>query len=767
MAGGDRRSPSHPIGGGGDCTAGEDRRRSIGGGGAVKKLGDRSPGKLTGGKGKGKARKRGRYGSDGALEGRWEAKSRGNVPKGAVPPSKEVSDQAHDGVTLEASQPSPRGVAADKKSGVNVSLNPIFVANGSSMEVEVRDPVVDDWEDMEAFDSLSTPKPGLAVAAENGSGPRPPSSGSSGNSGHGASSSAGLDPSVGAQEDEEAVGPWIQVPPRRRRQVDLSKVSLPHSKVRPTEVQKRMGFKKPLPFTAGIRSDTSTTNRGFSLGSEISSPGLDGAFVWVMVEGDRRSPPRHPSARSGGGKDVRGGKKFGSGSGRRDGVKNVAGGNIMGVSVGSISGDGSERRFSLPGLGGLADMGAGGSGLVYSWSLSRAGSTRSGGFEEVLDAGKELVSSKELEMEVVSREQGMASWDESLQGSSDRDEVMDILGGSEAEDFLKDVVASMGSADQLEIKRVDTDSGFNDDCAVDVKQDGMLEFEETMHEANDCVGEDRSFDEISHGDMSIDSQQAGELESDARILNAPVEQFELIRRDRDGLDCNDTINNDGCTPGVCGIDSTAEFPSIQSWKTPVIARKVGHRADLCKETCYQPKQQELMKNVVQKQDGSVAAELGLGGDLGSLKGVNDPGSGINVGSLDGDKSSFNVDVDHGEWTIITRKEELIIGVVLSLKRVLKFSGKKSCVLKEKNKRNRDFNEQRMKVMGNFSPLQKMPGIRRSLKEGLASSSNEQCVNVIDNSVDCKLKDVDFVEQWQSVFSEFFYGRDASPLVDNV
>ncbi|XP_020694445.2 uncharacterized protein LOC110108230 [Dendrobium catenatum] len=94
-----------------------------------------------------------------------------------------------------------------------------------------------------------------------------------------------------AEDNEDEVGPWIQVLPRRRRnsrvpnnggpsstskgkgiapkQVDLSKVGVPQSKVRPTQVQKCMGFKKPLPFTAGIRRETPVVNR-FSLDKELS-----------------------------------------------------------------------------------------------------------------------------------------------------------------------------------------------------------------------------------------------------------------------------------------------------------------------------------------------------------------------------------------------------------------------------------------------------------------------------------------------------------------
>ncbi|XP_020682076.2 uncharacterized protein LOC110099311 [Dendrobium catenatum] len=79
----------------------------------------------------------------------------------------------------------------------------------------------------------------------------------------------------GSQNNEDHTGPWIQVPPLRRRtaqaqgknkenvgskqnfnfpkQVDLNKVQVPDSKVKPTHKQIGMGFKQRLPFTDGIR----------------------------------------------------------------------------------------------------------------------------------------------------------------------------------------------------------------------------------------------------------------------------------------------------------------------------------------------------------------------------------------------------------------------------------------------------------------------------------------------------------------------------------
>ncbi|PKU68706.1 hypothetical protein MA16_Dca009769 [Dendrobium catenatum] len=104
---------------------------------------------------------------------------------------------------------------------------------------------------------------------------------------------------------------------------------------------------------------------------------------------------------------------------------------------------------------------------------------------------------------------------------------------------------------------------------------------------------------------------------------------------------------------------------------------------------------------------------------------------------------------------------------LLVPKMLMFSSKRSSVQKAKDKQFRAFNDQHSKLLGKCGPLKKLPGVRRSKKEGLASSVIEQCVNVVDNSVDGKLREVDFVDQWQGLFSETFCGGDASPLVDNV
>ncbi|PKU70238.1 hypothetical protein MA16_Dca011084 [Dendrobium catenatum] len=98
-------------------------------------------------------------------------------------------------------------------------------------------------------------------------------------------------------------------------------------------------------------------------------------------------------------------------------------------------------------------------------------------------------------------------------------------------------------------------------------------------------------------------------------------------------------------------------------------------------------------------------------------------------------------------------------------KALKFSDDKAGVLKGKNKKVRSSIECHTKEVTLIGPLQKLPGIRRSkkLKDELVLSSVEQFVNVIDKSVDSKLKEVDFVEQWKGIFSEVFLRRGCFPF----
>ncbi|PKU72930.1 hypothetical protein MA16_Dca007493 [Dendrobium catenatum] len=116
-----------------------------------------------------------------------------------------------------------------------------------------------------------------------------------------------------------------------------------------------------------------------------------------------------------------------------------------------------------------------------------------------------------------------------------------------------------------------------------------------------------------------------------------------------------------------------------------------------------------------------------------------------------------------------RREPMDSPAQLLVPRALKFSDAKAGVIKGKNKKVRNSKECHTKEMTLIGPLQKFPGIRgsKNLKNEVASSSIEQFVNVVDKSIDSKLKEVEHADQWKGVFSEVFCGGDASPLVVNV
>ncbi|PKU59544.1 hypothetical protein MA16_Dca024127 [Dendrobium catenatum] len=314
------------------------------------------------------------------------------------------------------------------------------------------------------------------------------------------------------------------------------------------------------------------------------------------------SPPRHPLTRSGGEKDVRGGKRTGGGSSRRDDVKTVVGGNAVGANVYSSCSDGSERRFSLPVLGSIMELESGGGRMEHARPPSRAGSTRSGGADEVMDAGNDLVSSKEMEIETLAGEQGMVERDLSLQGSSDRDEVMEIIGVSETDDFLREVTASIGATDQLEKNEIDSmlDSG-----EIVLEKVGELESgKKTSFAYVEGSGVNKVMDnpifehdlplfmfgsmsrikDLSKVSLPLEVDAAGtKVERGKPCLNfgvlgklPKVIELQMDRGERVGLGCNDTLNNAECKAGVCGYVPIDEFPSIQTWKTPIVGKTIKH-----------------------------------------------------------------------------------------------------------------------------------------------------------------------------------------------
>ncbi|PKU63174.1 hypothetical protein MA16_Dca025169 [Dendrobium catenatum] len=166
-----------------------------------------------------------------------------------------------------------------------------------------------------------------------------------------------------------------------------------------------------------------------------------------MVGGGRRSPPRHPSGRGGGGDSggldvrscvsVRGRNAVDRGGSRAD----------VHSGVGSC-----ERRFSLTGLEGLEEIEADDKRLVYSRVLGTgAVSSIIAGGSQRIDA-QEIHSSEELDMGS-NAEGGIEAGDRdlSMNDSSDLDEVMEILGGSEAEDFIREVNEGARSLDLIDL----------------------------------------------------------------------------------------------------------------------------------------------------------------------------------------------------------------------------------------------------------------------------------------------------------------------------
>ncbi|XP_020683366.1 uncharacterized protein LOC110100271 [Dendrobium catenatum] len=166
-----------------------------------------------------------------------------------------------------------------------------------------------------------------------------------------------------------------------------------------------------------------------------------------MVGGDRRSPPRHPP-RSSGGRDsggsgrerkgIEGGKLgaavrrgVGGRSGSRDGGRI-----IMGTDAGNREGSYGKRRLSFGSTGGPVHIGAEGSRLVQDRSFDDVRGARSGA------SGQGTVASGISDVETVIVEDGS--------GASELDDVMEVIGGSVAEEFLKEVSTACVDMEQAD-----------------------------------------------------------------------------------------------------------------------------------------------------------------------------------------------------------------------------------------------------------------------------------------------------------------------------
>lgn len=115
--------------------------------------------------------------------------------------------------------------------------------------------------------------------------------------------------------------------------------------------------------------------------------------------GGRWSPPHHPSS-SGVGRGVGSGRLLEDRSSRGIGGKKVDGGSRLGVVSGKNGGSsgGSDRRFSLAGLEGLAKIGAEEKRLVYVRSPGRSrGAKADCSISLDRDEGQNVISSVELD----------------------------------------------------------------------------------------------------------------------------------------------------------------------------------------------------------------------------------------------------------------------------------------------------------------------------------------------------------------------------------
>lgn len=188
--------------------------------------------------------------------------------------------------------------------------------------------------------------------------------------------------------------------------------------------------------------------------------------------GGQRSPSYLPAISSGG-KTNSSGKS--SDAGGRNVIEEI-GLEAKGVTKGSTSG---ETRFLVAGLEGLADFGIEEKRLVYVRSPKMAGYRRAeGSVAEQKNVGQDSTSSEELESESVMGGNDMVDSDLPMQDSSDLDEVMDILGGSEAEEFIKEVNSGSKSLDQVSVNLKDCCSGEQYDRAAISEQIGGLDFDE-------------------------------------------------------------------------------------------------------------------------------------------------------------------------------------------------------------------------------------------------------------------------------------------------
>lgn len=241
-----------------------------------------------------------------------------------------------------------------------------------------------------------------------------------------------------------------------------------------------------------------------------------------MVWGGRRSPLRHP-LRSDEGRGGGSGKSSDGRAGKGIGGRNVDGGSRSNALVGKNGGSsgGNDRRFSLTGLEGLAEIGDEGKRLVYVRSLGKTGCANVGcTISLAKDEDQEVVSRVEPDSASITamEERGTFALD-----SSDLDETMEILGGSDAEEFLKELENRTGALNQGVEDMDVVGSSMMDAMAIGSEEINVIAVE-------DCKGDIAAVrddtEQMDSGELKFNSVE--KIEVSKMVLNPMFEPNNLL-----------------------------------------------------------------------------------------------------------------------------------------------------------------------------------------------------------------------------------------------
>ncbi|KAI0529205.1 hypothetical protein KFK09_001752 [Dendrobium nobile] len=220
-----------------------------------------------------------------------------------------------------------------------------------------------------------------------------------------------------------------------------------------------------------------------------------------------------------------------------------------------------------------------------------------------------------------------------LQELSDLDARMEVLGGSEVEEFLEEVNAFARSLKRYVGVSEATGSIAQGVLAEGSTQVGMLNMEDNVMVTSSNCNEPV----LKHG-SSRPVKDSDEIR-DAWKKSMPVT-----------LSLYDDVRSFLREDGMVKLDLNKARGNIQKLDRAL----VGHKAEVCKETCVQSRQLDKKDKEMQNLLGS--AEAGVKKDSGLVhSGIVKP----NAEASSSHDSYSALDTDQGEWTIVTRRRRLI------------------------------------------------------------------------------------------------------------